>query len=188
MYGNKEKCKHIHDANVKKGFWDGFENKEDRLEECIALIHAEISEMLEAHRDNKHANLQEFNNEMYLEGKDFYNSFKRNIKDTVEDEFADIAIRVMDLAGAFNVDISTPKAQITLSGNIPKIVNLLHNETNLIWIYLGVEDNVNLYTGLRSLFRTIVSAAEGLNINLREHIGLKLEYNKLRPYKHGKNY
>jgi NTP pyrophosphatase (non-canonical NTP hydrolase) len=34
----------------------------------------------------------------------------------------------------------------------------------------------------------ILDMCEGFGIDLERHIALKLEYNKTRPYKHGKNY
>lgn len=59
---------------TEKGFW---ENKEvdDRFPEAIALIHSELSEALEAHRNKNYKG-----------------------KDNISEELADTCIRIFDLA------------------------------------------------------------------------------------------
>ena len=64
-----------HETAIEKGWWD---SPRSTLE-CIALIHCELSEAVEAHRkeDNAH----------------------------VIEELADVLIRVFDLCGAHNWDL-----------------------------------------------------------------------------------
>jgi len=71
--------KQASDTATEKGFWDGLD-VDERFAEAIALIHSELSEALEAHR-----------NERYGGGDGFQD-------DTVSVELADTVIRILDLA------------------------------------------------------------------------------------------
>lgn len=104
-----------HNNAVNHGFW---ENKESN-ELCLMLVITEIGELVNADRKGKRADVDGFKLWMkqtkvveskYPSDTDVCREyrperlFERFIKDTVEDEFADIAIRLFDLAGALGVD------------------------------------------------------------------------------------
>lgn len=98
-----EGVKRAHENAKNKGF-----HKEPReIGTMLALIHSEVSEALEADREDKRANLANF--DMYMEhtSKDFFSewAFTRYLKDTFEDEMADIVIRVFDLCGHLGIDL-----------------------------------------------------------------------------------
>jgi len=112
----------IHKNAVEKGFYDGETltmgclvemNREQRqslkhvfFAQKIALIHSEVSEALEADRKGKYADRKTFENFLKSnKGNGFQTIFDARIKNTVEDEFADIIIRTLDLCGRMNIDI-----------------------------------------------------------------------------------
>lgn len=66
---------------TEKGFWDDYDHVDERFPECIALIHSELSEALEAHREG---NIHE--------------------KDGVQEELADTVIRIFDLMNKVDRD------------------------------------------------------------------------------------
>lgn len=90
----------IFENNKAKGFYDTDRN----IGEMLCLIHSEVSEALECDRKNKTiSHSPEYVAEQ--EGEKFKDCFERFIKDTFEDELADIMIRVMDLAAYKEIDL-----------------------------------------------------------------------------------
>ena len=109
-------------------------------------------------------------------------TLKSNVKDTVEDELADAAIRLLDLAGANNLNLNrfclqhvvTPKKSFT--ENIYAIVK------DLVNYKYSQEEQINY------ALHQIRRLSEILKINLLWHIEQKMYYNEGREDKHGKEY
>jgi len=103
-------AKEIHANNREKGF---YENKKN-TGEMLCLIHSEVSEALEADRNELYCNIhepydtsgnttyQDIQHEDWVQFKWF---FETDIKNTFEDELADIMIRVMDLSEHKGIDL-----------------------------------------------------------------------------------
>lgn len=86
-----------YDNAVAKGFYEN----PPSIAERIALIHSEASEALECDRKDKKCLMSSMGVFEMSKQKDdelFKNDFENYVKDTFEDELADIMIRVMDLA------------------------------------------------------------------------------------------
>jgi NTP pyrophosphatase (non-canonical NTP hydrolase) len=105
-----ELAKQIHKNNIQKGFFEDVKN----IGEMLCLIHSEVSEALECDRKDKYYEEPIIKgglkiNEAISEQSDswYKNYFEASVKDTFEDELADIMIRVMDLAAFKNVDLET---------------------------------------------------------------------------------
>lgn len=96
-----ELAKKIHSDNVRKGFYE----VEKNVGEIIALIHSEASEMLECHRKG-----QIYKGDLSIvkgikDDGEYFTTFESEVKDTMQDELADIIIRCLDFAGYKEIDI-----------------------------------------------------------------------------------
>lgn len=85
----------------------GFYENPPSVAERIALIHSEASEALECDRKDRYCLMSPVGTKEMQKQKDeeFVNDFRNYIKDTFEDEIADIVIRVMDLAASMSIDL-----------------------------------------------------------------------------------
>ena len=174
--------KEIYRANKAKGFHE----ESHSPEHLFCLVISELMEAVEADRKGRTFNQIGCTNDFEHFYRDesklgFEKAFELNIKDTVSDELADAVIRLLDTAGALDVTISTPS-----DGFVFQPCHNLFTE--------NIYDIISNLFGYIAPFAISVSicAIEGicskLNIDLWQHVELKLRYNGLRPYKHGKKY
>lgn len=169
----------IHAANVKKGWHE----KPRDFEELILLIQSEVFEAFEAMRKGKfsekaHTDIlfDQWNRNGFFDPSEFLTT----IKNTLEDEVADTAIRLMDMAYAKGFEIPPvkyrprfDKSLFSISAFIGTSGRMYHNcDANQVSVMLGWCE----------------AMAETYDFDLEKHIYLKLQYNKTRPYKHGKKF
>lgn len=100
-----ELCKQVHDNAIEKGFYE--DGKATNIGERIALIHSECSEALEADRKNNYCKtnikaLLKFNLDRI-----YSSDFENHVKNTFEDEIANIVIRVMDMCAFKGIDLES---------------------------------------------------------------------------------
>jgi hypothetical protein len=99
-----EMSQRIHAGNVERGFYEHPATFPDR---CMLIV-SEIAEAVEAHREGRtteHGDVDQACKMSDMEMASFPEFFRRNVKDTVEDEIADAIIRLLDLSGYMNIDI-----------------------------------------------------------------------------------
>ncbi len=161
-------------------------NQNRNIGEILMLIVSELSEALEVHRNNKFANMIDFNIVRTEEWTRLNSKlFENHIKDTFEDELADVFIRLFDLCGYLKIDenIILPKENTWfITHNVAEILfkivkNVIHIDNSLI-------PYMDIYRVIRDLYGLCLK----LNIPIEKHIIAKMEYNKIRPYKHNKEY
>src|SRR5690606_30047670 len=128
MNNINELAKAAYENAKAKGFYD----KPVSIPERIALIHAELSEALEADRKDRYC--RNFNSEANLahlieDDKHFREAYDRHIKGTFEEEMADVVIRILDLAGSKNRPIGEPDAMWPIwdkAKTTPEQIAILH--------------------------------------------------------------
>lgn len=102
----------------------------------------------------------------------------------MEDEFADIAIRLFDLAGALGVDFDKMNPcryhrafyKFSFAENAFALCKGLARDA------IGIEKRIQFGV------EYVKKWAESLNIDLGWHIYNKMKYNETRPILHGKGY
>lgn len=163
----------------------------------LMFIIVEMSEALQADRKNRHGSIEDYEIEIEM-GRDIPTAYRNTLEGTVESEFADIAIRILSLLGSI-----MDSAKIELMGDndikdeyaLAKFIfgsNIVEDLYRLIE-KMGVcdlDDSPNWYLAkhLQEMLIVIFAIAHSNNINLMEHIRLKMKYNETRPYLHGYKY
>lgn len=164
-----------HENAKEKVFW------QERLsnEHCLMLVITEIAEVVEADRKDERAKKEEYED---IPNKQI--GYKKYLKGTIEDEMADIAIRLADLAGALGIDFNKM--------NICKYHRAFDKFTfteNAFALTKGLSRS-NISIERRILFGLdyVFNWSNSMGIDLWFFIEHKMKYNRLRPVLHGKKY
>lgn len=182
----------------------GFYTESTEIETALMLIITEMSEAVQADRTNRHGSIEDYESEIQM-GRDIPTAYKNSLEGTVESEFADIAIRILSLLGW--IDSKTPiklKSDSILADEygIGKIQLMVHNTINkgsiakdlyrLNGYFSRLVDNEScswlVSDTLQEILMRVFAIAHNYNIDLMEHIKLKMKYNESRPYLHGCKY
>lgn len=171
----------IHSNAVEKGFWEekGARNKG----EMVMLIVSEISECLEAHRVSKRTDPAAA---AWMESSTDYHHlyqehFPEKIKNTVEDEAADVVIRILDYLAGWEIVFCEREYRKPSTGNFAHdllrlnhyVLCAFHSDPAKDWGYV---------------LAAIFAFCQWNKIDIENHIRWKMVYNSRRPYKHNKQY
>lgn len=179
----------------------GFHDNELSDEHYLMLVITELSEAVEADRKGKNADVAKFkewqgNSVAFSDetkNKRFKEDFEAYIKDSVADELADAAIRLLDLSGLRKVNVEIPDDEWdSLTNDLKTDAKNQYNFSEAMFHicesiidknrYDHSEDVILIPIGLIKLVCHIY------DIDLEWHIKMKMEYNSLRENKHGKKY
>lgn len=163
----------------------------------LMFIIVEMSEVLQADRKDRHGSIEDYEGEIEM-GRDIPTAYRNTLEGTVESEFADIAIRILSLLGSI---MDSEKVYLMEDEDIIdeyKLAEFIFGFDLVEDLYriiekIGVCDldnspNWYLVKHLQEILVDIFAIAHSNNINLMEHIRLKMKYNETRPYLHGYKY
>lgn len=163
----------------------------------LMFIIVEMSEVLQADRKDRHGSIEDYESEIKM-GRDIPTAYRNTLEGTVESEFADIAIRILSLLGSI---MDSEKVYIMEDEELIDEYKLaefifgfdLFEDLYRIIEKIGVcdlDDSPNWYLvkHLQEILVDIFAIAHSNNINMMEHIRLKMKYNETRPYLHGYKY
>ena len=170
----------------------GFHETEHSDEHWLMLIMTEISEAVNADRKGRHAKSGIFTkalsssvswngNDEKEKDKIFKILFEREIKDTVEDELADVVIRCLDFSGLKNIDIDLGEDECKDNGS-----SFADKMYWACWA-LCCED-FSLSEKIEETLIDILQVASCYKIDLLWFVEQKMRYNELRPMLNGKKY
>lgn len=182
----------LRDRAYKTACEHGFHDKEYSDEHWLMLVISEIGEAVNADRKGSIPNNDKFNEWMLSDNTHehiFKNAFEKWIKDSVADELSDIVIRLLDLAGLRNIDLSGLNSNLTESNFNEYLGTIDETFTEMAYSlvqWLCEEDlsKQNIYTVIGGTF----SVSYKYKIDLFQHIEWKMRYNELRPRLNGKEY
>ncbi len=189
----------IHKNAVNKGFWD----EEHPHSHYRGMIVSELGEMINAHRAGliTKVNLDELINE--TDDEKFKKRFEEEVKNNYEDEGADVVIRALDALANNGESEMRTHLMDTLSMIEQEIKNTLEEEGRMkaykelsmpshVWYIMRAAAKIDLEYGFVGALCHIIAEihiiSELMGFDLMKHIQVKMRYNEMRPYKHGKNY
>lgn len=184
----------LKDRAYKNAVAHGWHEEELSNEHCLCLVISELMEAVEADRKGRRALKYNFFSNFAYEltanrlygysdayDRAFICMFDRYIKDSVEDELADTCIRILDLAGLRDINLSyiddLKINQVSFTEYIYAVSSFISNpdKSSKDWL----ERHLSYSLGW------IFSFCKKNNIDILWHIEQKMKYNELRPYKHG---
>ena len=164
-----------HENAVKHGFWE----RKLSNEHCLCLVLTEVCEAVEADRKGNHADY-----DGYSKMPNKQAGFEQFIKSSVEDELADVAIRLADLAGALGVDFT--KMQPC---RYYRAYSKFSFTENAFALSKGLcRDGIDIEKRIQFGLDFVTKWAQELNIELAFFVAQKMRYNVMRPYRNGKQY
>lgn len=180
----------LRDRAYKTACEHGFRDEEKSDSHRLMLVITEIAEAVQADRKNKHAKDELLKELLELNPAVFELPFIRCVEDTVEDELADIVIRLLDFAGARNIDLSKLSGKLNEryymlcldSSEDEYFPEMMYDITKCICMEENIKDKIDCSIGC------VFSVSYYYRIDLFQHIEWKMRYNELRPYKNGKKY
>ena len=173
-------AKEAHANAVEHGFWDVRMSNEHYL----MLVISEVAEAVEADRKGNWAcDKPEY--DLYVDGhKSRFITFKESIKDTVEDEFADVVIRLCDLAGAEGIEFD----KLMPLRYIRDFEKFSFSE-NAFALCKGLcKEAIAIEKRIAFAVHYVIGWSKSLGIDIFFFIEEKMKYNETRPYLHNKDY
>jgi len=189
-----------HTLGKDRGFWE----KEKDLREEILYILSNVGDIAKAVKKgrkadwtNYEASINTLDRKEYLDPKEIEFSkkeyFKTYIKDSFEDEIANVILRITDIMGGKKINITEVNPWIApcehtelnyffrnvkpteeFAGNTPRFLN----EAIHICMFHSTEDKDY---GLSHILFYLGSIIEFYDIDIEKHLIKKIEYNRTRP-------
>ena len=192
--GINEMKERAYDIACKHGW---YEQKRSNIHELMLVV-SELGEAVNADRNGKYANRERFENVLKEYHVPFSYAFDKCIKDTVEDELADAAIRILSRAGLNSADLEEePFSEEGLEKLVKaanKALTISDNPENITFpeelsmVFLGIMKVLQERAPMGDVLVNIYIIAYRRGIDLKWHIEQKMKYNEERPYKHNKKY
>lgn len=186
-----EKLNALKEQAYKTAVEHGFHEDVKPVVFYFGLVMSEAGEAINADRKGLHADAKGFE-EDEANGLPFAENFKRHIKDSVEDEIADIVIRLLDYAGFRRCELRLIAASRIEMGSFVKGEYLAADLFCLMGFLCDMPHSVDFELCL-SLLISIFSECFGMftgcdDKDLWWFVERKMKYNEQRPKLNGKKY
>lgn len=190
---NTEKLNALKEQAYKTAVEHGFHEDVKPVVFYFGLVMSEAGEAINADRKGLHADAKGFE-EDEANGLPFAENFKKYIKDSVEDEIADIVIRLLDFAGLKGYElslISCYQQSKHLFLRELKKCGLSGVLFQLMWALsdaFGQDRTAPCINSLFCIFSDNFETTTGSDKDLWWFVERKMKYNEQRPMLNGKKY
>ena len=177
-----------HRVNKANGFW---EKDEPRVKRRMLIV-SEIGELIEAMRTKQVQEvsvatqnayyLREIGNNIEANKSKYHSAYKTFLKGTIEEEFADVAIRIFDYCCGFSIPILLE----WYYNENEKFAPILDEEEVFVKLERLVLSIIN--EDFATAFMLLRNLCYYYNIDLVDNIILKNIFNSTRGYMHGKQF
>lgn len=190
---SKEKVQELIKRAYSIAATHGFHEVDRSNAHFLMLVVSEIGEMVEADRKSRRVKLRGDDLDNTLRFNDFAPTFELFVKDTLEDELADVVIRICDFLGTRHIEplileeTSTSDDWAKLWGKdsineqcygLTKIITRIDEDTSV--------DDISRLLGASLAW--CFDFADFHKFDLLWHVEQKMRYNETRSIRHGKNY
>lgn len=187
---SKEKVQELIKRAYSIAATHGFHEVDRSNAHFMMLVVSEIGEMVEADRKSRRAFVGD---KLSISDETFAEWFESNVKDTLEDELADVVIRICDFLGTRHIEplileeTSTSDDWAKLWGKdsineqcygLTKIITRIDEDTST--------DDISRLLGASLTW--CFDFADFHKFDLLWHVEQKMQYNETRSIRHGKNY
>lgn len=187
---SKEKVQELIKRAYSIAATHGFHEVDRSNAHFMMLVVSEIGEMVEADRKSRRAFVGD---KLSISDETFAEWFESNVKDTLEDELADVVIRICDFLGTRHIEpiilekTSTSDDWANLWGKdsineqcygLTKIITRIDEDTST--------DDISRLLGASLTW--CFDFADFHEFDLLWHVEQKMRYNETRSIRHGKNY
>lgn len=168
-------AKEIHDNATAHGWHE----EKHSPEHYLALVMCDVAKAVEADRKGLYSKAKI----CYATKDSFCDWYNHNVKCFLEEGFADIVIRLLDM-GADLYEIEWVNYDILIRAFSGVYFKRDASFVENAWIFVRHQLGAVPYDVLKSI-QFMYMWAEHLGIDLDQHIEWKMKYNKHRSYKHG---
>lgn len=159
----------------------GWHDEEKSDELWMSLVMSEVAELVEADRKGRNTspNIEsEYDKERLKDDTGFFFFYDAEVKGTIQEEFADIIIRLLDYAymkwGDCMEEVYDRDFQRREGWTIPEHA----------WRFCKDILDIGHMSVVNSIWY-MIDWAEDAGVDLDMHVEWKMRYNSLRPYRHG---
>lgn len=163
----------------------GFHDTMHPMAHYLMLVVTEISECVEADRKGRYADVDKMEESLIACESDelWKQEFEKYIKDSMEDEMADIAIRIFDCAAAYGYVLE--EVDYT---ELPHYPTDFDTFTERAFQLCDLMTEIYSARTMSLALQYLIEWAEWSDCNLEWHIEQKMKYNAMREKRHGKKY
>lgn len=161
----------------------GFHDEKHSDEHYLMLVITEIAEAVQADRKGLHADKDKFDYAVDRGAYDCEEAYEMYIKGCLEEELADIIIRMLDYCGLKQINMQMLESKLTKE-KLP--VGMQNFCDDMFYFCVLITDWPDKY--MPNTIAFLINYCESLGIDILWFVEMKMRYNETRERMHGRKY